>query len=230
MSMIRMVYQHPGFDPEPNFPASDQHPDAERFYVWKDGSITKAVRETPEEVQTIGIIEARSKDLSETAGNAMRRAEALKNGCERGTLVIADLEVQITAKRGELPKGFDADVETQKLLEIQGGELAAAEDLKAAAVKERDDLERMADTALMEANKIVTEHGLAAAFDMPPEQRRFLGRLRIPVVRRAFIDCSRKARREIMDEREQPIMVVDAIGEPTMAEIQARLDGDKSAA
>lgn len=38
MSTIRIIYS----DHEPNFPATDQHPDAKRYYVMKDGSIVAA--------------------------------------------------------------------------------------------------------------------------------------------------------------------------------------------
>lgn len=49
MSTIRCIYQE-----EPNFPATDQHPGAKRYYFWLDGSVTEAV--LPSEVEAEQIV------------------------------------------------------------------------------------------------------------------------------------------------------------------------------
>lgn len=252
MSQIRVIWQHPPVDgkekdPEPNFPASDQHQDAKRYFVWADNSITAAVVESQDEKTVIDSVIGQAESLQESAGEAQRAAEEVKRQAEIGTLAIADLSVQIESKvaegnaamkdaiRANLDLSFDlgpeekAKAASEKVAELRDS-IEAMEEVRAAAKRELEAVEADAATKMAAAAQAVKDHGLVTPYVMDDDQRRFLSRIVSSAERGAFIAATRKTRRETMEQFPKPKYVVDAIdGPPTMDEIKALLDGTVAA-
>lgn len=87
MSQIRVIYH----GHEPPFPATDQQPDARRFYVWPDDSITAAVDENDEEKSDIDGAAAAAKIADQALGVAVRAAEGLRRDGTDDAAAIEDL-------------------------------------------------------------------------------------------------------------------------------------------
>ncbi len=74
MSTIRVIY----YGGECNFPATDQHPLAWRYFTWADGRITSEIDESEIEKADIDAIATAAQIAVVGAGNAQRAAEALQ--------------------------------------------------------------------------------------------------------------------------------------------------------
>lgn len=222
MSTIRCIY-HPKQDGSfeaPNFPASDQHPEARRYFVWASGRITESMKESPAEVQAIEMIEDNAKRLQEKADELTRDGELLKQGCQNGTLALAMLDSQIASRQAVLRTAGLPEAPASSLPALS--QVAAAQDLRRRGGEDLAVLEDRAATKQAQAAAARAEHGQVEAYVMTPEQRRYLTRV-LPPNRDVYIQATRKQRDAAIAADERPLMVVDAIGEPTMDEINAIL-------
>ena len=88
MSTIRMVYH--GY--EPNFPATDQHPEATRFYVYADGRIVQK-EELP----------AKAPEIPASANTALLEEERARLAAEEGKRARAEKDRRLAEGEKEKP-------------------------------------------------------------------------------------------------------------------------------
>jgi hypothetical protein len=172
VAQIRVV--HAGHVPA--FPASDQHPDARRYYFF-EGGVVPEVEPSPAEAALMARIEADAKDAQERAGNLVRLAEARR------------------AALAELRPEDDANEDAPALVEANEAE----------------------------ASRLARQAGVLEIRLMTAEQRAFLKRMSDRAARAAFIQMTRRERRDLMAQAAPVVYAVDSIGEPTLAEVQAVL-------
>lgn len=178
MSAIRVIFH----GKEPPFPATDQHPNATRFYIYAAGIIVPAVQE---------------------------------DGLEKARIDAQQQAIVDTAIA--LQKAVDA---------ITAAEAATAEAVAGAEAMVEPAPEAAAIDPALEAARAAAEQAYAAAFalDMPPAQRAFLPRITAMAARDSYIKAPRKARQQTIDNAEPIVHAVDAIGVPTMQEVNAVLN------